>query len=152
VIGDTYPDKAKNLFGDALELDLSPADLTRKFIADFKEWSTFSWDEKKYDDSEARWNQGQSYDSLILRYCGPKKKYQGLVLSSEPMHCPEQEAVVDEKIDGNRAFVKTHFQNAEYDFISHDYQYEFHRASSEEPWRLKELWYFSTPNDLEPCL
>ncbi|MEJ6389707.1 hypothetical protein [Gymnodinialimonas ulvae] len=152
VMHDAYPDVAKDMFTGEVSGDLDPTERTRRFMADHTQWNTYAMEEAAFEDSEARWNQGQSYDGLILRHCGPAKTYQGLAMASESPHDPAAETVTDERIEGDRAFVDTHFQNPRFDHLSHDYQYEFARDGAGAPWQLVELWYRDLDDKLLPSL
>ena len=152
IMGEAFPDPAAQLFAEPLPGDLSPADRARRFMAEFKIWNDFAFAEDTHDDSEARWNQGQGYDTLILRHCGPEKKYQALAFGSEARHCPEQERVLSEEIDGAHAMVETLFQNAQHDFIRPRHSYEFTRAGDGAPWRLAEVWYHADEGERLPSL
>lgn len=152
IMGDAFPDPAAQLFEAELPDNLSPADQARRFMAEFKQWNDFAFSEDAHDDSEARWNQAQSYDTLILRHCGPEKKYQGLAFGTHARHCPEQERVLFEEIDGDRAMVETLFQDAQRDFIQHRHSYEFTRDGEGVAWRLSEVWYHASAEERLPLL
>lgn len=148
VIGDAFPDEAGAMFRDTPRPD-APRALVEGFIRDYKTWNDYAFAEREIDDPETGWNQGQSYDNLIMRYCGPDKDYQGLAFGSDSDHCPAQETITAIEETGDRAEVRTRFRNAEFDFLTHDYAYEL--ARGEEGWRLRELWLVDQ-DGRHPCL
>lgn len=148
VIGDAFPDEAGAMFRDGPRPTV-PRALVEGFIRDYRIWNDYAWAEREIDDPEAGWNQRQSYDNLIMRYCGPDKNYQGLAFGSESDHCPAQETITAVEESGGQAEVRTRFQNAEFDFLGHDYAYEL--ARGETGWRLKELW-LCDQDGRHPCL
>ncbi|MFV0474834.1 MAG: hypothetical protein ACK5MQ_11610 [Pikeienuella sp.] len=148
VIGDAFPDEARAMFRE----NLPPGDcraLVGAFIRDYKLWNDYAFAESRADDPEAGWNQGQSYDNLILRYCSSDKTYQGLAFSSDSSHCPAQEAITGIDETGDEAEVRTRFRNANFDFISHGYAYQLKRRDG--AWRLSELW-LCDEDGRHPCL
>lgn len=152
VMGDDLPDVAARMFRDPLPKGLSPREIAEHYMADHTTWTAYAMEEHAHGDSEARWNQQQSYDNLIVRFCGPDKQYQGVTFGSDAPFDPAQTTITAERVDGDRAFIDTHFQNAKFDFLTHDHQYEFARDHGNAPWRLVEIWYRAAPDDLAPCL
>jgi len=123
-------------------------------MADHKTWNAFAYEQSqisdgKLGDSEARWDQGQSYDNLILRYCVPDKRYQSLSYGSKDKHDPDHETVQSEVIEGEVANVTTIFQDPKFEFLKNTYRYEFRRDG--DRWVLVELWGCFDDGDYE-CL
>lgn len=152
VMVDTFPDEAKALFAAPLPQGLSPSDIARSFMADRTQWNAYALAEADHGDSEADWNQRQTYDSLILRYCGPDKIYQGLSFGTSDTFHPDHTTILSEVIEADTARVETHFRNPEFEFINHKHQYAFHRAAADAPWQLQELWYHADLDGPVPCL
>lgn len=116
----------------------NPTELTKEFIKDYKEWNDFAYGLNGSNDTKSDNEIGKMYDDLILKFCSPEKKYQGLAYGSDSDHCPEQERVISEKIESTKAIVKTKFINKKFSFITHDYEYHF--TLSENKWILEELY------------
>lgn len=128
-----------NTFGQNEKIDemTSPTELTKGFIKEYKEWNDFAcsrWSDNGKSDYEIE----KMYDDLILKFCSPEKKYQGLAYGSESNHCPEQEQIISENIESTTAIVKTKFINKKFSFLNHDYEYHF--TLSNNKWVLEELY------------
>jgi hypothetical protein len=117
----------------------TPIELTEEFIVDYKKWNDFAFATKDSKDENAKYKIGKMYDDLILKFCSPEKKYQGLAYGSDSGHCPKQELVIEEIIDSAKAIVKTKFTNEKFSFINHDYEYHF--TLIENKWILEELYF-----------
>lgn len=115
-----------------------PADLTKEFIIDYKKWNDFAFSSKESKDKDAEYKIEKMYDELILKFCSPEKKYQGLAYGSDSDHCPKQELIIEEIIDSKKAIVKTKFTNEKFSFIEHNYEYHF--IQNEGKWILEELY------------
>ncbi|TDT50526.1 NTF2 fold immunity protein of polymorphic toxin system component [Maribacter spongiicola] len=115
-----------------------PTDLTKEFISDYKEWNDFAFKSKENKTEDFKFKIGKMYDDLILKYCSPNKKYQGLAYGSSSNHCPNQEVILDELIDNNTAIVKTKFTNEKFSFLQHNYEYHFILENGK--WILEELY------------
>lgn len=116
----------------------TPTELTNEFIIDYKKWNDFAFATKENEDENAKYKIGKMYDDLILKFCSPEKKYQGLAYGSDSNHCPKQELVVEEIIDSTKAIVKTKFKNEKFIFIEHDFEYHF--TLNDNKWILEELY------------
>jgi len=116
----------------------TPTELTKEFIIDYKKWNDFAFDTSKNKDEKADYKIEKMYDDLILKFCSPEKKYQGLAYGSDSDHCPNQELVIEEIIDSTKAIVKTKFTNEKFSFIQHDFEYHF--ILNENKWILEELY------------
>ncbi|WP_299435031.1 NTF2 fold immunity protein [uncultured Maribacter sp.] len=115
-----------------------PAELTKEFIIDYKKWNDFAFSTKESKVENTKHKIGKMYDELILKFCSPEKKYQGLAYGSESDHCPKQELVIEELIDSKKAIVKTKFTNEKFSFIEHDFEYHF--TLNGDQWILEELY------------
>ncbi len=131
---------ATNVFGQREKINkmTSPTELTKEFIKDYKKWNDFAYSLDESNDEKSDYKIGKMYDELILKFCNPEKKYQGLAYGSDSNHCPEQEQVISEKIESTNAVVKTKFINKKFSFITHDYEYHF--TLSNKKWVLVELY------------
>lgn len=116
----------------------TPTELTNEFIIDYKNWNDFAFANKESKDENIKYKIGKKYDDLILKFCSPEKKYQGLAYGSNSDHCPKQELVIEEIIDSAKAIVKTKFTNEKFSFIKHDYEYHF--TLIEDKWILEEMY------------
>ncbi len=116
----------------------TPTELTQEFIVDYKKWNDFAYAQKDVEGKPTDSQIEKMYDDIILKYCSPNKTYQGLAYGSESDHCPEQEKILEETVDGTRAIVKTTFTNKKFAFIAHDYEYHFMFVDSK--WILEELY------------
>jgi hypothetical protein len=116
----------------------APTDLAKEFIVDYKKWNDFAFTADKNNEENAEHAIGKMYNDLILKYCSPEKKYQGLAYGSDADHCPKQELITGEIIDGTRAIVKTKFTNEKFSFLTHNYEYHFILDSNK--WILEELY------------
>ncbi|WP_289645390.1 hypothetical protein [Maribacter aestuarii] len=116
----------------------TPTEITKEFIIDYKKWNDFAFAVKENKDENGQYKIGKMYDDLILKFCSPEKKYQGLAYGSDSDHCPKQELVIEEIIDAAKAIVKTKFTNEKFSFIEHDYEYHF--TLIENKWILEELY------------
>ncbi|WP_340201773.1 NTF2 fold immunity protein [Ascidiimonas sp. W6] len=115
-----------------------PSELTNQFIIDYKKWNDFAYKLNKSKDKKSDSAIEKMYNDLILTYCRPDKKYQALAFGSHSDHCPEQEQIVNEKIESSQAIVKTKFTNEKFDFITHNYEYHFILINGK--WILEELY------------
>lgn len=127
----------------------SPVELTKTFIASYKKWNDFAYQQHKAKTPNANLNIAKMYDDIILEFCGPDKKYQGLAYGSEANHCPEQEQILGEKTTDRKAIVCTKFINQKFSFLTHDYQYHF--VLHHNNWRLEEV-YLVDDNGMHICL
>lgn len=116
----------------------TPAELTKEFIIEYKKWNDFAFSTGESKDKNTEDKIGKMYDDLILEFCSPEKKYQGLAYGSDSSHCPKQELVVEEIIDSTKAIVKTKFTHEKFSFIEHDFEYHF--ILNEGKWILEELY------------
>lgn len=116
----------------------TPTELTKDFIADYKNWNEFAFNESKKNTEESKYNIAKMYDDIILKYCSPEKKYQNLAYGSESAHCPEQEKSIEENVNGTHAIVRTKFTNKKFTFINHDYEY--HYSLIDNKWILDECY------------
>jgi len=116
----------------------TPTELTKEFIIEYKKWNDFAYATKGNEDENSKYKIGKMYDDLILKFCSPEKKYQGLAYGSDSDHCPKQELVTEEIIDSTKAIVKTKFTNEKFSFIEHDFEYHF--VLNENKWILEELY------------
>lgn len=152
VLRDDVDDLAKAMFAEPLPQGRSPAEIARTFMADFKACNAYALAESAFEDGEADWNIHQSYDKLIMRYCRPDKAYQGLAYGSTPRHCPDQETITDERVEGDHAFVDTLFTDTKFAHIQHRHTFEFSRDTAEADWRLEEDWYHADAEERLPTL
>ena len=129
-----------NLFGQNEKNNKmkNPTELTKEFIKDYKEWNDFAYSLDESNDEKSDYKIEKMYDDLILKFCSPEKKYQGLAYGSDSDHCPKQEQVISEKIESTKAIVKTKFVNKKFSFITHNYEYHF--SLSDNKWILEELY------------
>ncbi|WP_271769825.1 hypothetical protein [Aquimarina algiphila] len=116
----------------------SPTQLTEEFIVDYKEWNDLAYILSNSDDESADEKIEKAYHDLILKYCSPDKKYQGIVYGSEADHCDEQEKITEEIIDDEVAIVKTTFKDREFDFMEYNYEYRYIKTDSK--WILDEVY------------
>lgn len=116
----------------------TPTELTKEFISDYKKWNDFAFASKESNDENMEYKIEKMYDDLILKFCSPEKKYQGLAYGSNSDHCPKQELITEEIINAGKAIVKTKFTNEKFSFIKHDFEYHF--ILNEHKWILEELY------------
>ena len=57
---------------------------------------------------------------------------------SSASHCPKQEQVIKENINGEKALVTTLFNDKKFDFIQNNYEYHF--TKSKDKWLLEEVY------------
>ncbi|MBT30023.1 MAG: hypothetical protein CMO01_10225 [Thalassobius sp.] len=117
---------------------MTPAELTIAFIEDYKKWNDFAYKLGKEKTSENNLKISSAYHDLIRKFCSVSKEVQPLAYGSESNHCPDQESIVTESIVGNTASIITKFQNRNFDFLSHVYEYEF--CIENGKWILDELY------------
>ncbi len=116
----------------------SPILLTKEFIVDYKQWNDFAYKLNEEDDDGADKKIEKAYHDLILKYCSPDKKYQGVTFGSDADHCGEQERVIEEIIDDEVAIIKTRFKDKEFHYIQYDYEYRY--IKTDEKWILDEVY------------
>ncbi len=117
----------------------SPSEITKSFIADYKIWNDqahFLYEkEKEKSDKTVE----DTYQQLITKYCQEGKKHQPLAFGSESIHHPEHEQIINEKIKGNKAIVKTEYKKSEPVKITDHYEYHFIKINNQ--WYLEEVYY-----------
>jgi hypothetical protein len=130
---------AISTFAFSQAVQLTPTEITKLFIIDYKIWNdkahTHYEKEKGKADSEIE----EAYQKLIAKYCQASKKHQPLAFGSESAHHPEQEQIIGEKIKGNKAIVKTEFKKSKPIKIAHHYEYHFIKINNQ--WFLEEVYY-----------
>ena len=119
-----YNIEANTMFKEKLGIDLTPLELTKRFISDYYKWNEYAYRQSETEEEEKDWNIGKSYDNLILKYCVADKKYQGLAYGNdgEPF---EDFTFLEETISDNIAIVKVKYQDPKMDFRYSLFEYHF---------------------------
>ena len=116
----------------------TPTELTKEFIVDYNKCNDFAFSFNGNENADNKFKVEKMYDDLILKFCSPDKKYQGLSYGSTSSHCPSQELVIKEIVNATEAIVSTKFTNEKFNFIEHDYEYHF--TLTNHRWVLEELY------------
>ena len=121
------------------------------FIQDCHIWRVFVADNfEEHSDQKVAADISKKYRDLIDTYCSAQKSHQGLVLSNNPDHLPEEEHILGFDQNGDVAIVRTEVRKSDGWIQPHDF--EFKRVG--EDWILDEVYYTYNVEDAPryPCL
>lgn len=144
-----FKTEANKMFTEPLDNELTPLQLTEKFITDYETWRAYAWKEKEKNTAEKEWNIGKSYDNLILKYCGQDKKYQSLAYGTDTEVWSDF-SILDELIKTNNAIIKVKYTHPQFNFIERTY--EFHFAKKDNRWLLVEKYFVDDAEEKHPYL
>lgn len=117
----------------------TPSEITQSFISDYKTWNDLAQSQYEKEKEKADIEIEEAYQKIITKYCQAGKKHQPLAFGSESIHHPEHEQIINEKIKGNKAIVKTEYKKSEPVKITDHYEYHFIKINSQ--WYLEEVYY-----------
>lgn len=117
----------------------TPIEITQSFISDYKTWNDLAQSQYEKEKEKADIEIEEAYQKIISKYCQAGKKHQPLAFGSESIHHPEHELIINEKIKGNKAIVKTEYKKSEPVKITDHYEYHFIKINSQ--WYLEEVYY-----------
>lgn len=115
----------------------TPSEITKSFIIDYKSWNDLA--QSHFEKEKADIEIEKAYQKIISKYCQAGKKHQPLAFGSESIHHPEHEQIINEKIKGNKAIVKTEYKKSEPVKITDHYEYHFIKINNQ--WYLEEVYY-----------
>jgi hypothetical protein len=115
----------------------TPSEITKSFIIDYKSWNDLA--QSHFEKEKADIEIEEAYQKIISKYCQAGKKHQPLAFGSESIHHPEHEQIINEKIKGNKAIVKTEYKKSEPVKITDHFEYHFIKINSQ--WYLEEVYY-----------
>lgn len=117
----------------------TPSEITQSFISDYKTWNDLAQSQYEKEKEKADIEIEEAYQKIITKYCQAGKKHQPLAFGSESIHHPEHEQIINEKIKGNKAIVKTECKKSgPVKFTDH---YEYHFIKINNQWYLEEVYY-----------
>ena len=125
-----YNTEANTMFTDKLNVNLTPLEITKQFIEDYCQWNKYAFEQSETEKEEKDWNIGKSYDNLILKYCSSDKKYQGLAYGSDG-EMLQDFTFLEEIIMDDTAIVKVKYQNPEFTFIEHLFEYHYKKTDNQ---------------------
>jgi len=108
----------------------------QNFIQDRFLWKQFV--SENYDHLVEKMGEiSAQYRELIDKYCGSEKQHQGLALSSNAGHKPDEEHIVSFEQNGKRAIVFTQVRHADGGIEPHEFEF----ILKGDEWLLGEVYY-----------
>lgn len=109
----------------------------KAFINDYEEWNAFAYENSETSSNEINDPTFVKYKAIIVKYCPPNKKFQGLAYGSASSHSLSTEEIISTEVNGENALVKT--KQTDSSGYPSFYEYEF--INIQGKWYLNELFY-----------
>lgn len=114
----------------------APEELVRMFQADYFNWNNAAVALDHDSDPEGAMAEAEArYAKLLTRYTMPGFKGYGVTFGDDPAHDPARERVLESRIDGDSALVRTEFTQDGYSPV-----YEYELMKSDGRWYLTEIY------------